>query len=156
MLNTKYPLLAFPLLAGMRPDYQAVIAATARDVSYVKRQRLFAQGGAADGCWLIERGRIAIDALRPGYEPVTVDALGPGDVAGWSWLVPPYRWRFGAVALTEVHAAVLDTDRLRELAADDPMFGQALALAMLRTVAFRVEHARSRLLDAERMGGRLS
>ena len=64
-------------------------------------------------------------------------------------------WRFGAVALTEVHAAVLDTDRLRELAAQDPVFGQALALAMLRAVAFRVEHMRGRLLDSDRMGGRI-
>ena len=155
MLNTEYPLLEFPLLVGMRPEHQAMIAAAAHDASYVKRQRLFTQGEPAIGCWLIQRGRIAVDARRPGGEPAAVDALGPGDVAGWSWLVPPYRWRFGGVALTEVHAAVLDTVRLRELAAQDPTFGQALALAMLRAVAFRVEHVRGRLLDTDRMGGRL-
>ena len=154
MSPTRYPLLDFPLLAGLRPEHQTLIASTAHDVSYVKRQRLFVEGGSAVGCWLIQRGRVAIDTVRLGRESITVDTLGPGDVAGWSWLVPPYRWRFGGLALTEVHAALLDTDRLRALAVKDPDFGEELALVVLRAVAQRLEHTRSRLLDTERTGGR--
>lgn len=148
MLPTRYPMLEFPFLVGMRQHHQALIAASAREVTYVKRQRLFVEGESAKGCWLIQRGRVAVDTLVPGRGPVIIETLGAGDVAGWSWLVPPFRWRFGGVAVTDVHAVLLDTERLRSLAAEDPAFGQAVSLAMLRTVAQRLGHTRARLLES--------
>ena len=34
----------------------------------------------------------------PGRGDVVIETLGAGAVLGWSWLFPPYRWHFGAVA----------------------------------------------------------
>ena len=42
----------------------------------------------------------------------------------------------------------------RVLVTQDKDFGQELALVVLRAVAQRLEHTRSRLLDTERTGGR--
>ena len=46
--------------------------------------------------------------LRPGAGAVVIETLDAGDVLGWSWLFPPYRWHFDAVCSTQVHG-----DRLR-------------------------------------------
>lgn len=78
---------------------------------------LFTQDTPATGCWLIHRGRVVIETLMPGRGPVPIETLGPNELVGWSWFVPPYRWQFSAVALTEVTATELDTDLMRRLTA---------------------------------------
>ena len=42
--------------------------------------------------------RVSIDVHAPGRGPIVIETVGPGDVVGWSWLVPPYRWTFDARA----------------------------------------------------------
>jgi hypothetical protein len=41
---------------------------------------------------------------------------------GWSWLLPPYQWAFGAVCVTEVKAFQFNAQAVRELCAADPAF----------------------------------
>jgi len=76
-----------------------------------------------------------------------VQTLGPGDVLGWSWLVPPHYWQFTATALTSVTAVELDTAELQALAEADPALGYPLALTLFEVVVARLQSTRSRLLD---------
>jgi CRP-like cAMP-binding protein len=71
-------------------------------------------------------------------------------VLGWSWLIPPYEWHFGAVAIRETSAAKLDTGQLRRLADADPHFGYALTLTLFQACAQRLQATRARLLDLYR------
>ncbi|AHH96995.1 hypothetical protein GCM10010174_48470 [Kutzneria viridogrisea] len=88
-----------------------------------------------------------MDAAVPGREPVVVQTLGPGEVVGWSWLVPPHQWHFGAVALSPTTAIALDTRQLRALADHDPNFGYPLAMCLLAVLLDRLQTTRARLLD---------
>ena len=92
----------FPVLARLSPGELAQVSATARRSRFDARERVFSEGQQAEGCWLIHDGRVALDVFIPGRGLVVVQTLGAGDVLGWSWLVPPYRWHFGATA-TERH-----------------------------------------------------
>src|ERR1700753_1467152 len=116
MLPDSRPLLDFPLFASLSAEHQTLIAETGRTVELAKRQHLFVQDTPARGCWLIHRGRVSIETLVPGHGALSIEALGPNELVGWSWCVPPYRWQFSAVALTEVTAVELDTDLLRSTA----------------------------------------
>lgn len=120
----------------------------ATGVTFQKRQRLITQGGQARGCWLLCHGWVAVDVLLLGHGPLVVETLGPLQTVGWSWLRPQRTWQFGAVALTEVDAIHLDTDRILTLCQEDPAFGQSIALAMFDTVADRLRHASARLAEA--------
>ena len=100
-----------------------------------------------EGCWLIHDGCVALDLAIPGRGEVVVQTLGPGDVLGWSWLIPPYEWHFGAVATRATAATKLDTAQLRRLADEDPQFGYALALTLFQACVQRLQATRSRLLD---------
>ena len=53
----------------------------------------------------------------------TVEA---GEVVGWSWLVPPYRWFFDARAVEDVSAVSIDATCLRAKCDEDPALGYAL------------------------------
>ena len=47
---------------------------------------------------------------------MTIDTIGMGELLGWSWLFPPYRWAFGAVAASPVEAFEFDGGRYEPVA----------------------------------------
>ncbi|MGH3463271.1 MAG: Crp/Fnr family transcriptional regulator [Kribbellaceae bacterium] len=138
------------VLGGLGPGEREVVLRTAREVTYDDGARLFDEGGRADRCWLIRHGRVALDTTIPGQGRVVLQTLGPGDLLGWSWLVPPYRWHFGACAVGTVQATELDAEQLRALADRDPRVGYALARQLLVIMLDRLQATRARLLDLYR------
>ncbi|GAA0955883.1 cyclic nucleotide-binding domain-containing protein [Kribbella koreensis] len=126
----------------------------ADDVSYEDGDRLFDEGGEAGHCWLIRHGRVALDTAVPGRGLVVIQTLGPGDLLGWSWLVPPYRWHFGALAVGTVEATSFDAERMRALAEQDPRLGYALTKQLLAIALDRLQSTRARLLDLYGNGAR--
>ena len=94
MTGAARPLAAFPVFAQLPEAELELISSTAQTVRFAANERLFSEGRPADGCWLIHDGRVALDLTVPGRGQVVLQTLGPGDVLGWSWLVPPYRWHF--------------------------------------------------------------
>jgi CRP/FNR family transcriptional regulator, cyclic AMP receptor protein len=134
---------------GMPADYIAALAGAARHVKVPARHRLFEEGGTADRFWLIQAGRVALDMQVPGRGLVVIEALGMGDVIGWSWLYPPYQWRLGAVAMQPTQAFEIDGAKVREMCAADPGFGYELTRRFLVLVVGRLQATRSRLLDLD-------
>ncbi len=126
------------------------LAGAGRDMSYPVGLRLLTEGDVADRCWLIRHGRILLDAHVPGQGEVIVESLGGGDLLGWSWLTPPYRWQFGARTATPVSAIEFDAATLIELAEADPVFGRALTLMLFEALLHRLQATRARLLDLYR------
>jgi CRP-like cAMP-binding protein len=79
-------------------------------------------------------------------------------VVGWSWLCPPYRWTFGAVATEPTEAFEVDGAAARDACDADPAFGLALTRRYIAVLAARLHAARIRMLDLyalppERHGG---
>ncbi|MFF0341316.1 Crp/Fnr family transcriptional regulator [Kribbella sp. NPDC004875] len=132
---------------ALGPSRREFLLRTAGEVEYDDGERLFDEGGPADRCWLIRHGRVALDTAVPGRGQVVLQTLGPGDLLGWSWLVPPYRWHFGARAVGTVRATAFDAEQLRLLADQDPALGYALTRQLLVVVLDRLQSTRARLLD---------
>jgi CRP-like cAMP-binding protein len=143
-------LAGFPLLAGLSDKDIQRLDSAARLVTFAKHERIFEQDRPATACWLLQQGGVAIDTTVPGRDPVLIQTLGPGDILGWSWLVSPPRWHFGAVAVEPTTAIELDAAMLRELAVVHPDFGYALASRFLGVLLDRLQATRARLLDLYR------
>jgi CRP/FNR family transcriptional regulator, cyclic AMP receptor protein len=143
-------LAGFGIFAGLSAAELELVASTAGTVRFETGQRVFHEDTPASGCWLIHDGCVALDLMIPGRGQIVVQTLGPGDVLGWSWLLPPYQWHFGAAALRPTTATELDTDQLRALADQDPRFGYALTLSLFQACAQRLQATRARLLDLYR------
>jgi CRP/FNR family transcriptional regulator, cyclic AMP receptor protein len=141
------PLAGFTPFGRLSPAQRARVAALARPVSFPEGTRLFDEGQDAKGCWLIQTGQVALQSDVTGRGPVTVHTLGPGDMLGWSWLVPPHHWHFTATAHTPVSAIAVDTVALRTLADGDPALGYPLLLGILEAALSRLQSTRWRLLD---------
>lgn len=148
MDSTPAPALAgHQFTRGMPADYVAALSGVAKHIKVPARHRLFDEGGTADRFWLIQAGQVALDMQVPGRGLVVIEALGMGDVIGWSWLYPPYQWRLGAIALRPTQAFEVDGPAVREMCAADAGFGYELTHRFLLVVVNRLQATRSRLLD---------
>jgi CRP-like cAMP-binding protein len=139
-------LAAHPFLHGMSRDQLGVLAEAAHDVSFPAKHRLFEDGGHASRFWLIQSGHVRLDLHVPGEGPVTIETIGMGELLGLSWLFPPYRWTFGAVAVTPVEAFEFDAPIVREACAADPGLGYELNERITRAMAKRLQATRIRLI----------
>jgi len=140
-------LSGFALFDGLTAAQRAAVASAAQPVEFAAGTRLFEEGQLALGCWLILAGQVALETSFPGRGQSAVQTLGPGDVLGWSWLVPPHHWHFTATAQGPVSAVQLDTAALRTLAQQDPALGYPLALGLIEVLLARLQSTRARLLD---------
>ena len=138
-------LATHPFLRGMARDHLAVLAGDARAVRFPARCRVFEDGGHADRFWLIRAGHVSLDLHIPGQGPVVIDSVGMGELLGWSWMFPPYRWAFGAVTATEVEAFEFDAPVVRKRCQADAELGYALNQRITRVLAQRLHATRLRL-----------
>ena len=139
-------LAAHPFLHGMSADQLGLLADAARDVSFPARYRLFEDGGYATRFWLIQAGHVSLDLHVPGEGPVVIESIGMGELLGWSWLFPPYKWAFGAVAASAVEAFEFDAPTVRDLCAADPGLGYEFNQRVTRVLAKRLQATRIRLI----------
>ena len=140
-------LSAQPFFAELADSQREALAGDGTAVMVAAGERLFDEGGVADMFWLIELGRIALDMRVPGRGDQIVETLGPGTVLGWSWLHPPYRWQFGAVARLATSAVAFDAPSVRRRCDADPAFGYAMLRAFTPVITERLQATRLRLLD---------
>ena len=139
-------LSAHPFLHGMRADQLTVLAEAAGDVKFPARHRLFEDGGNATSFWLIQSGRVSLDLHIPGDGPAVIETIGMGELLGWSWLFPPYRWAFGAVTVAPVEAFEFDAPAVRKSCAADAGLGYELSQRISRLLAKRLQATRIRLI----------
>jgi CRP-like cAMP-binding protein len=136
-----------PFTKGMNEESLALISGCARNVVFAPGGLLCAEGESADTFYLLRRGRVSIDVHAPGRGPVVIETVGPNDVVGWSWLVPPYRWTFDARAMDDVGCIAIDGACVRAKALADPALGFDLLSRISETLLARLQSTRMRLLD---------
>jgi CRP-like cAMP-binding protein len=132
------------LLAAIPADHRGQLIQLTREVEFPAGTRIFSEGDRADRFWTIDSGSVALDLHVAGRPAATVETLGPGELLGWSWLLPPYRWQLGAVAVSPVHAEEFDAAAVRALCDRDPVLGQALAVHVAGALGQRVPTVRRR------------
>lgn len=138
---------SLPFFAGLAPRHLRLLCETGRPASYRPGERLFAEGGTADRFWLVETGSAALDLRVPGRGDQVIETLSGGSVLGWSWLHPPYRWQFGAVARETLETVAFDGVSVRDRCDADPAFGYAMLRLFVPVITDRLHATRLRLLD---------
>ncbi len=138
---------AHPFAAGLPMAAATVLAQDAVAVTFGAGDRIFTENEAADRFWFTESGSVALDMLVPGRGDQVVETLSGRTVLGWSWLCPPDRWHFGALAREPVSALAFDARSVRRRCETDPVFGYAVLNSFLPVVVSRLQATRLRVLD---------
>lgn len=79
-----------------------------------------------------------------------IQTVGPGEVVGWSWLLPPYRWQFDGRAVDAVEGVVFDGAWLRQQCEQDHELGYSLLRQMVAVISSRLAATRLQRLDIYR------
>lgn len=143
-----------PFFAGLERDLLAFIAGCGRNAAFREGEYLAREGEPADAFYVLRHGRVALELHTPERGTVVLLTLGPGEVLGWSWLLPPHRWRFDARALEPVRAVALDGACLRQKCEEDPRLGYRLLRRLAGTLVDRLIQARLQSADLYAPPGR--
>jgi CRP-like cAMP-binding protein len=136
-----------PFFFGMNEDHLRKMAACASAVEFAPGEMMLQEGAPADTCYLILDGDVALELTAPGRGPHVIQTLHSGDILGWSWLFPPYRWSFDAQSLIDTVAIRFDAEKLRAAKESDPSLGYDLLKRFAEVMVRRLQAARLQLLD---------
>ena len=139
-----------PLFAGVDDARLARLAPVIEPARFAAGDYLFRAGGEPRTMYLIRSGSIVLDAHQPGRPTEPVETLGPGDLAGWSWMFPQRRWLFDARALEAVDALAFDARGLLAVMEADPQLGYTILKEFAKRLYNRLEHAHVQRLDIYR------
>jgi CRP-like cAMP-binding protein len=146
--TTLEPILAeHPFLKGMKKEHLTLITGCASNVKWDAGTYLFKEGQDADQFYIVRQGTIAIEAFSPAHGPLVLQTVGEGDIMGWAWLVPPYRWHFDGHATDLVRAIAFDGKCLRTKCEKDHELGYELLKRFSEIGAQRLDMTRMQLLD---------
>ena len=146
-----------------------ILAATwfARDLSPRARDHLAALGTLTDipegttvvregdvcgSIGVVISGRVALRLSLPGGDDRTILTVDPGDVFGWSAVLPPAIATASAVAVVPTQAVMFDGERLRAAFETDTDLAAAIYNRLLVSVVRRLGATRTQLLDLYRAG----
>jgi CRP-like cAMP-binding protein len=136
-----------PIFAGLDQPYLELIAGCAQNSGFGAGEYLFREGDPADTFFLVRHGRVLLETFVPGRGALTVQTVDAGDVVGWSWLFPPFRWHFDARALDMVRAVAFDGACLRAKCEQDRTLGYELLSRFSPVMLQRLQATRIQLMD---------
>jgi len=146
MESLEQALTQHPFLAGLDRRYARQLAGLASYKSFPAHQVIFDEGQAANEFYLVCKGKVAIETALLGCESLVVQALGPGEVLGWSWLLPPYEWHYSARAAEPTDVITLDGKALRARCEADHDLGYEMMKRFALVIVERLAATRARLL----------
>lgn len=140
-------LTAHPFLEGMAADLLAELAPHTRRRSVPAGTELFRENGPAERFWLVREGAVAIEFNVVGRGDIVVERISSGAALGWSWLFPPFRWRFTGIAAEPTIVLEVDATAVRRLCEANNALGYDLTQRFAAVLGDRLSAARARLVD---------
>lgn len=129
-----------PALAGLTVADVDELEAVAIVRDYATDEPIFTEGEDAYGVCIILSGRVSLRTSL-GAEQVEVAEAVPGELIGWSGLVPPHEFSATAVALEKTSIAVLQSEDLIRFSEEDQYLGRILMRNVASLISQRLREA---------------
>lgn len=142
------PLLAtHPFFADMDPSALDTIVGCCANEVFRTGSYLYRQGESADKFYLLREGLVTLEAYVPGRPPIAIESVEAGEIIGWSWLVPPYKWSVDARASGTARVISVDGACLRRKMEADRVLGYEIYKRFLPVMARRIVQNRLRIVE---------
>ncbi len=136
-----------PFFKGFTTEELNFISGCGQNKVFKKDEVLAREGEPADEFFLIREGKIGVCISTPHQGIKAIQTLGEGEIFGWSWIFPPYKWVFDGIALETTHVVALNGKCLREKLEQTPVLGYKLMKRFSQNMISRLNAARLQLLD---------
>lgn len=131
---------------GLSPAQIASLAELATEISFAENQIILADREHSSAFYFLISGSVAIELHSTRYA-VCVQALGAGQVFGWSALLDRQDTLFQVRAREETTALRIEGNDLQALCRRDPVLGTELLRRTLQVVASRVRATEQRFAE---------
>ena len=136
--------------ANLSKEHLTMVVGCSSNVRFNAGELILREGESADRFYLVRRGLVAIESYVPHQGQLIIDQVHEGEVLGWSWLFPPYRWHFDARALELTRAIAIDGKCLRDKKEKDHELGYVLMDFFAQIMEETLQATRIRLTDMYR------
>lgn len=136
-----------PFFSGLDKQSKRFLSEAAAAVQIQQGEVLFQQGGSADKFYLLRSGEISVQVPALIGPALEIQKLKADQILGWSWLIPPYRWNFQALALEDSELIEFDGSIILAHCEEDPAFGYALIKIFAALMSERLDKARQKMMD---------
>jgi CRP-like cAMP-binding protein len=147
MENLERIIAEHPFFAGLDDGFTRLMVSCASNVRFKAGTYILKEGDAADTFYLIREGKVGVEVFAPQHKPIMVATLSVGEILGWSWLLPPFQWKFDARANDNVRAIALDGKCLRTKCEENHDLGYEVLKRFAQIMEQRLEATRLQLLD---------
>ncbi len=148
----------YPFFAGLNHDQIVTLAKVGSTITVESGHHLFHEGDDLESFYLVVEGAAAFvvevldreaehklsDLLTGEFQTseVVISAIGPGEIFGWSGLVPPHQATVGGKATTPCRLAVFDCLELRKIIDEDCQFGYLMIQKVASVIRERLRDMR--------------
>jgi len=108
MNNIERRVTAHPFTKSLSDKALNVLIGGAREQVFEAGQIILRAREPANSIYLIEEGKVAIEAHDAHGADRPLQTIGPGSALGWSWLYAPFTWRLQARAVERTRMLRLD------------------------------------------------
>ncbi len=136
-----------PFLAGMNHTQLTLLTDCAVARHFNMGQTILREGEFANGFYLIETGRVALESEAGFGESIVIQTIGAGDLLGWSWMFPPHVWQFTARAIEPTAGLFFYAAILREHCEKDHSLGYELLKRISAVMVKRLQAAHQQMLS---------
>lgn len=123
------------------------IAGCGKNVHFAPNEYLTREDEDADYFYVIKSGKVAVQLHDPGKGDMVISTLGKDDIAGFSWIFPPYKYTFDIKALGHTSAVAIDGKCIRSKCEKDKELGYQLMKQFASLAITRLSNLRMQLLD---------
>jgi CRP/FNR family transcriptional regulator, cyclic AMP receptor protein len=135
-----------PFFKDLSSEYLETLTGCAANAVFPAGKYLFHHEEEANQFYLVREGKLAVELHHPSRQ-IIINTADAGDILGWSWLFPPYRWHFDVRAVVETRALALDGKCLRGKIEADHNLGYELMKRFAQIMVRRLESTQLQLLD---------
>ena len=144
--NVRSILEEHQFFSGLNPTFLKLIEDSASIETFDSHDYLFYEGDPAPHFYLVLEGLIGIQIFGGEAGFINIQKLCPGEIIGWSWLLPPYNWFFSGEVLESCRVVKFDGEKLRNICDDNHDFGYEMARRLTSIVTQRLSETRSKLV----------
>jgi CRP/FNR family cyclic AMP-dependent transcriptional regulator len=130
----------------LEDEFINFLAENSTFTDYEQESFIFSVREPAECFYLILSGKVALQMFSHEKGEIVLEERTDGEILGWSWLKPPYKWRFDAFTLKNTKLIVFDANLIKKQMEANPRFGYKIQSIFFNIVVDRFQATRLRLL----------
>jgi CRP/FNR family transcriptional regulator, cyclic AMP receptor protein len=123
------------------------LAANAKKKRLADGKVLFHHGDPAKHFFLLTKGHLSLEIPAIEGPALQLQDIGPSQITGWSWLIPPNRWHFQARAHSAIEYLEFDGIAVLARCEAEPRFGYELVKRFSALMSERLDFARKKMME---------